>query len=109
VIYQVVKPIRVASNARVFSPGETLEADREKAKRYVDLGGASACRPSRNLRELSLAPSQVVEWKSPLFGMVSGLVEWVLEDGRVIVDHPVTGKWTSIPRESITQIVGETG
>lgn len=37
-IFEVVKPIRVKSRGRIFRPGETLEVDPQKAKRYIDLG-----------------------------------------------------------------------
>lgn len=49
-------------------------------------------------------PGRIVEWNSPIFGALSGVVQKVLEDRSIIAFHPLTGEPTSIPIDWIIRI-----
>lgn len=51
-----------------------------------------------------LHPGFVVTWRSPLFGLCSGMVTEVRADAVVIGCHSVTKEPTTIPSSWITQI-----
>ncbi len=54
-----------------------------------------------NIHELR--PGSTITWFSPLFGLLSGELLAVCEDGRVEVFNPVTETITPIPREWVRQ------
>ncbi len=51
-----------------------------------------------------LSAGQWVQYESPLFGLLSGEVLAVLDDGQIDVFHPVTLRLVRIPRTWVTKV-----
>ncbi len=50
-----------------------------------------------------LRPGSTITWFSPLFGLLSGELLAVLDDGQIEVFHPLTEKLARIPRAWVRQ------
>ncbi len=91
------KPLNLKTDKgdKVFNPGDIFEADFEEARLFIEQGLLKPVQVSM-LKDLSVGC--LIEWESPLFGLLSGWVEMIPGDGTVIVTHPVTKELTSIQR-----------
>jgi len=47
----------------------------------------SPCLPSSTEK---ITVGSLIEWKSPIFGLLTGVVEMIPGDGTLVVDHPLT-------------------
>lgn len=89
------KPInaKTYSGEKIFQPGEAFQVNPFKAKPLIE---------KNILKEVTaylegLAVGSLIEWKSPIFGPLSGRVEMIPGDGTVVVNHPLTEELASIP------------
>lgn len=102
--FTVTRPVKLQtpSGPKLYQPGECFQANAEKAKPYIEKGLLRQIE-FPNHAALPLAPGQLVEWDSPLFGKLKGQVMAAPGNGSVVVvDHPVMGEDAILPKEWIT-------
>lgn len=101
--FEVLRPLKLKSRGgQVVYPGDRIDADPEKAKPLIERG---FLRPVEST-EVSIQVDEVIEWDSPLFGLLAGHVTAILPDNMVEVDHPLTKEGAVIPREWIKGVFG---
>jgi len=76
------------SGEKIFQPGEAFQVNPVKARPLIE---------KKILKEVVAPPDGLiegcfVEWQSPIFGVLSGRVQMIPDDGSVLVNHPLNNE-----------------
>lgn len=101
--------LKTKTGPKSFTPGETFNVDPEKAQPYIKQG---LLKPVEDLKLLDgLSQGSLIEWRSPIFGLLSGRVEIISGDELILVEHPINNDGTFgtafIQTEWVTRIIQE--
>lgn len=81
-----------------LEPGSPAEIPDEQAHRLLRKAPGKVRVVSKRM-----VPGSMITWFSPLFGLLSGELLAVLDDGQIEVFHPLTEKLVRIPQAWLCQ------
>ncbi len=107
----ILKPIKIRSTGETFLPGQVMDLPEEKAREWEGKGlvrtssppGPLPEAPQTGLKTANPGQSDLVSWKSPIFGLLEApVLSRDFESFSLI--HPLSGEIVTLPNEWLASL-----